>query len=106
MKGRTSAAQLPRNPPIPQTPLPVAPGPACYSFGMSAAKTKLRAIIESLSDEQAERALALLGSDSEDVSSAWDAEIDRRVARALRGESRGISWDEARARAEARMRQG
>ena len=53
-------------------------------------------------DERAELAMKLLDSldDNSDaeLSSAWDAEIRKRVGRMLDGSSKAAAWPEARAR--------
>jgi Putative addiction module component. len=60
-------------------------------------------------DDRASVAVELLESletspdETADVEAAWAAEIERRARRVLNGESGGVSWDEARRRAEANL---
>jgi putative addiction module component (TIGR02574 family) len=44
------------------------------------------------------------GEPDEDVEAAWAAEIERRVTRALKGESQGSDWSAVRARIEQTRR--
>jgi putative addiction module component (TIGR02574 family) len=62
-------------------------------------------------DERANVAAELLasldeasGEDPAAVEAAWAAEIERRARRVMSGESRGIPWEDVRARAEAELR--
>jgi putative addiction module component (TIGR02574 family) len=62
-------------------------------------------------DERADVAAELLASldesgteDPAEVEAAWAAEIERRARRVMSGESRGIPWEDVRARAEAELR--
>jgi len=58
--------------------------------------------------ERAELTAELLasfdGPADPDVDAAWAAEIDRRAAKLLSGESPGIPWEEARERIERGLR--
>ncbi len=55
-------------------------------------------------DERAELAAELIasldGPADPDVESAWAAEIERRAAKVLSGESKGTPWEEVRRRIE------
>lgn len=55
-------------------------------------------------DERAELAAELIasldGPADPDVESAWAAEIERRAAKVLSGESNGSPWEEVRSRIE------
>jgi len=39
-----------------------------------------------------------------EVEAAWSAEIEKRARRVMSGESAGVSWEDARGRAEAELR--
>ena len=77
----------------------------------SRAQELLREALTLPVDERADVAAELLASldesgteDPAEVEAAWAAEIERRARRVMAGESRGISWDEVRSRAEAELR--
>ncbi|MBI4701669.1 MAG: addiction module protein [Deltaproteobacteria bacterium] len=57
--------------------------------------------------ERARLAAALLASLDEhedaDAEKAWAAQIERRAGRVLSGESRGVPWEDVRARLMARL---
>ena len=61
-------------------------------------------------DERAGVASELLASledtdvDVDAIQKEWAAEIERRAARVLAGESAGIAWEDARRRADAELR--
>jgi len=62
-------------------------------------------------DERADVAAQLLASldepgadDPADVEAAWAAEIERRARGVMAGESRGVAWEDVRARAESALR--
>ncbi len=59
-------------------------------------------------DERADVAAELLasldgdgGENPDDVQAAWATEIERRARRVIAGESEGVSWQDAQARARA-----
>ena len=58
--------------------------------------------------ERAELAAELMasfdGPPDPDVEAAWAAEIERRAAKVLSGESQGVPWDEVRERIERELR--
>lgn len=77
----------------------------------SRAQGLLRDALELPIDERAGLAAELLASldtdgvdDPAEVEAAWAAEIEARARRVLAGQSQGIPWEEARARAEAGLR--
>ena len=53
-------------------------------------------LLASLDDDAAEA--------PEEVEAAWAIEIERRARRVMAGESRGIAWEDVRARAVAGLR--
>jgi putative addiction module component (TIGR02574 family) len=57
--------------------------------------------------ERAELAAELMasfdGPQDPDVEVAWAAEIERRAAKVLSGESQGVPWDEVRERIEREL---
>ena len=59
--------------------------------------------------ERAELAAELMasfdGPPDPDVEPAWAAEIERRAAKVLSGESQGVPWDEVRERIERELRE-
>lgn len=59
--------------------------------------------------ERAELAAELMasfdGPPDPDVEAAWAAEIERRAAKVLSGESPGVPWDEVRERIERELRE-
>jgi putative addiction module component (TIGR02574 family) len=73
-----------------------------------AGKRLLKEALELPEAERAELAAELMasfdGPPDPDVDDAWAAEIERRAAKVLSGESEGIPWDEARARIEGELR--
>jgi len=54
--------------------------------------------IEERAELAAELIASLDGPADADVEAAWAAEIERRAARALSGESQGTAWEEVRDR--------
>ena len=77
----------------------------------SRAQAVLRDALDLPPDERADLAADLLasldGAGPEDQAAgeeAWATEIERRARRILSGESRGIPWEEVRARAESALR--
>jgi putative addiction module component (TIGR02574 family) len=59
--------------------------------------------------ERAELAAELMasfdGPPDPDVEAAWAAEIERRAAKVLSGESQGVPWDSVRDRIERELRE-
>jgi putative addiction module component (TIGR02574 family) len=62
-------------------------------------------------DERANLAAELLASldaggadDATEVEAAWAAEIEARARRVMAGESKGKTWEDVRARADAALR--
>ena len=68
------------------------------------AKKLLHEALRLPTEERAELAAELIasldGPAGPDVEVAWAAEIERRVAKVLSGESRGSPWEEVRRRIE------
>ena len=68
------------------------------------AKNLLHQALTLPADERAELAAELIasldGPADTDVESAWAAEVERRAARVLSGDSEGIPWEEIRLRIE------
>lgn len=66
------------------------------------AKKLLHEAMELPNEERAELAAELIasldGPRDADVETAWAAEIERRVAKVLSGESRGTAWEKVRER--------
>jgi len=71
-------------------------------------KRLLKEALELPEAERAELAAELMasfdGPPDPDVEAAWVAEIERRAAKVLSGESEGLPWDEVRARIEGELR--
>lgn len=69
-----------------------------------AAKKLLQEALGLPEDERAELAAELMasldGPPDPDAEAAWAAEIERRAARVLSGESKGTPWEEVRRRIE------
>ena len=74
---------------------------------MAARTALLDEALDLPADERAEIAVKLLDSlgdkSAEDVTSAWDVEIRRRVGRMLEGHATASAWPEARARILGRL---
>lgn len=77
----------------------------------SRAQDLLREALTLPVNERADVAAELLASlddagaeDPAEVEAAWAAEIERRAARVIAGESQGIPWEDVRARADAELR--
>ena len=77
----------------------------------SRAEEVLREALTLPVEERADVAAELLASldaasdeDPAEVEAAWAAEIERRACRVMSGESRGLPWEDVRARAEAELR--
>lgn len=77
----------------------------------SRAQKLLREALTLPIDERADVAAELLASlddagaeDAAEVEAAWAAEIEKRARRVIAGQSRGIPWEDVRARAEAELR--
>lgn len=74
------------------------------------AQALLREALALPADERADVAAELLASldgtdtNAAEVEAAWASEIETRARRVLAGDSSGISWEDARRRAEADLR--
>jgi putative addiction module component (TIGR02574 family) len=74
------------------------------------AQALLREALTLAAEERADVAAELLASldypetDLSDVEAVWAAEIEKRARRVMAGESRGVSWEDVRLRAEAELR--
>ena len=74
------------------------------------AQALLREALTLAAEERADVAAELLASlddpetDLSDVEAVWAAEIEKRARRVMAGESRGVSWEDVRRRAEAELR--
>jgi len=74
------------------------------------AKELLREALTLAAEERADVAAELLASlddpetDLSDVEAVWAAEIEKRARRVMASESRGVSWEDVRRRAEAELR--
>jgi putative addiction module component (TIGR02574 family) len=71
-------------------------------------KRLLKEALELPDSERAELAAELMasfdGPADPDAEVAWAAEVERRAAKVLSGESQGVPWDEARGRIERALR--
>jgi Putative addiction module component len=74
------------------------------------AQELLREALTLAAEERADVAAELLASlddpetDLSDVEAVWAAEIEKRARRVMASESRGVSWEDVRRRAEAELR--
>ena len=74
------------------------------------ARELLREALTLAAEERADVAAELLASlddpetDLSDVEAVWAAEIEKRARRVMASESRGVSWEDVRRRAEAELR--
>lgn len=72
------------------------------------AEKLLREALRLGDDERAELAAELLasldGPPDADAEEAWALEIERRAAKVLSGESKGVPWEEVRDRIERELR--